>query len=190
MLMLLLDGDWSNDLSTDLWLIIMTTKGTWEFLPEELLLKIFFFLDAKVRGQVIKHYYSWHCCQDIARAGQSCRRWLDLSSDNILWRKIILRDFMIEDHRRLDNLEASSWRSEYQRLVDHTPEICTEVWFYLRLTWSSRSQSVCVHSIFKLFSSRLQALLEQSSSSLRLILDKSWSIFRTFLKHFKSILRA
>jgi len=38
-----------------------------------------------------------------------------------------LRDFLIEDHSRLDNVEASSWRSEYQRLVDHTPEICTEV---------------------------------------------------------------
>ena len=38
-----------------------------------------------------------------------------------------MRDFMIEDRRRLDNLETSSWRAEYQRLVDNTPEICTEV---------------------------------------------------------------
>ena len=38
-----------------------------------------------------------------------------------------MRDFMIEDPSRLDNLEASSWRAEYQRLVDNTPEICTEV---------------------------------------------------------------
>ena len=41
-----------------------------------------------------------------------------------------MRDFLIEDRSRLDSLdslEASSWRAEYQRMVDNTPEICTEV---------------------------------------------------------------
>ena len=38
-----------------------------------------------------------------------------------------MRDFRIEDRSRLDNLETSSWRTEYQRLVDNTPEICTKV---------------------------------------------------------------
>ena len=66
-------------------------------------------------------------CKEVARAGQSCRRWQVLSTDNILWRKIIFRDFRIENRSRLDNLETSSWRAEYQRLVDNTPEICTEV---------------------------------------------------------------
>ena len=66
-------------------------------------------------------------CQDVARAGRTCRKWQDLSADDVLWRKIILRDFQIEDRSRLDNMEASSWRAEYQRMVDNTPEICTEV---------------------------------------------------------------
>ena len=69
-------------------------------------------------------------CQDVARAGRTCRKWQDLSADDILWRKIILRDFQIEDRSRLDSrdsIEATSWRAEYQRMVDNTPEICTEV---------------------------------------------------------------
>ena len=69
-------------------------------------------------------------CQDVARAGRTCRKWQDLSTDDVLWRKIILRDFQIEDRSRLDNMdsmEATSWRAEYQRMVDQTPEICTEV---------------------------------------------------------------
>ena len=69
-------------------------------------------------------------CQDVARAGRTCRKWQELSADDVLWRKIILRDFLIEDRSRLDSLdrqEASSWRAEYQRMVDNTPEICTEV---------------------------------------------------------------
>ena len=69
-------------------------------------------------------------CQDVARAGRTCRKWQELSADDVLWRKIILRDFLIEDRSRLDSMdrqEASSWRAEYQRMVDNTPEICTEV---------------------------------------------------------------
>ena len=69
-------------------------------------------------------------CQDVARAGRTCRKWQELSADDVLWRKIILRDFLIEDRSRLDSLdslEATSWRAEYQRMVDQTPEICTEV---------------------------------------------------------------
>ena len=69
-------------------------------------------------------------CRDVARAGRTCRKWQDLSADDILWRKIILRDFQIEDHIRLESLdrqEATSWRAEYHRMVDNTPEICTEV---------------------------------------------------------------
>ena len=69
-------------------------------------------------------------CQDVARAGRTCRKWQELSADDVLWRKIILRDFLIEDRSRLDSLdslEATSWRAEYQRMVDNTPEICTEV---------------------------------------------------------------
>ena len=68
--------------------------------------------------------------QDVARAGRTCRKWQDLSADDVLWRKIILRDFQIEDRSRLDSLEsleATAWRAEYQRMVDNTPEICTEV---------------------------------------------------------------
>ena len=42
-------------------------------------------------------------------------------------RKIIMRDFWIEEPSRLETTEKTSWRSEYQRLVDNTPEICTEV---------------------------------------------------------------
>ena len=91
--------------------IIIMKTNTWDSAPEELLLKIFFLLDAK----------------DVARAGQACRRWRALSEDDVLWRKIIVRDFWIEEPSRLETMEKTSWRSEYQRLVDNTPEICTEV---------------------------------------------------------------
>ena len=102
-------------------------SNTWDSLPEELLLKIFFFLDAKVRLHKSHERMLFILCQDVARVGRTCRKWQDLSADDVLWRKIILRDFQIEDRSRLDSMEASSWRAEYQRMVDQTPEICTEV---------------------------------------------------------------
>ena len=107
------------------------TSSTWESLPEELLLKIFFYLDAKVTVAITTNEHRKFSIiigfQDVVKAGQSCRRWQALSSDDILWRKILLRDFRIAELGRLDSVEDKNWRAEYQRLVDNTPNICNEV---------------------------------------------------------------
>eukprot|EP00092_Neocalanus_flemingeri_P027867 GFUD01030251.1.p1 GENE.GFUD01030251.1~~GFUD01030251.1.p1 ORF type:complete len:504 (-),score=102.74 GFUD01030251.1:97-1608(-) len=82
---------------------------TWDLLPEPLLFSILSTL-------------SYH---EIIRVGFTCRRWHTVSMDNLLWKKVICRDFKLSLKTTIHPL-GKSWKEEYTRLVDDTPNVISE----------------------------------------------------------------
>ena len=83
---------------------------SWEIIPEEILLQILFYL---------KH-------DEICRVGSICKRWLLISKDEILWRRVLRRDFKLR-HLNISHTDVQCWRREYQRMVDQCPRVCETV---------------------------------------------------------------
>ena len=77
----------------------------WELVPEELLLQIFSHLEY----------------QEICKAGLVCSKWWKVSKDDILWRKILRRDF------KLQKYVGQSCRRRYQQLKDESPKVFHKV---------------------------------------------------------------
>uniref|UniRef100_H2XRN7 F-box domain-containing protein n=1 Tax=Ciona intestinalis TaxID=7719 RepID=H2XRN7_CIOIN len=73
-------------------------------LPEELLLKIFQYVD----------------CKHLLRKGQTCRRWKLVADQELLWKRRFATDFKLHGHVSL-NSGAISWKEEYERLIDRVP---------------------------------------------------------------------
>jgi len=82
----------------------------WHSLPEELLLQLFSYL---------KH-------GEIISVSKTCKRWNQVGRDDILWKRLIRRDFKIPESRSRSPI-CQTWKKEYQRLVDQTPVVCTEI---------------------------------------------------------------
>ena len=80
---------------------------SWELVPEELLLQIFSHLSY----------------QEVCKAGRVCSKWWKVSKDDILWRKILRRDFKIKASVGL----GQNCRRQYQRMMDECPKVCHQV---------------------------------------------------------------
>ncbi|XP_078488899.1 F-box/WD repeat-containing protein 5 [Ciona intestinalis] len=78
--------------------------NSWEYLPEELLLKIFQYVD----------------CKHLLRLGQTCRCWKLVADQELLWKRRFATDFKLDDHVSLYS-GAISWKEEYERLIDRVP---------------------------------------------------------------------
>lgn len=85
-------------------------KSKWWTIPEPVLLKVLYYLKPK----------------DVLNAGVTCKRWWMISQDDLLWRKMFLRDFKVEANIGLKP-GAESWSSEYKRLTFNIPLVLTEV---------------------------------------------------------------
>lgn len=77
----------------------------WQEIPEPVLIQIFRRLSV----------------QDVFSCGLVCQRWYEVSRDNLLWKSLLRRDFK----SKVVTLrpEATSWLSEYERLVNAVPKI-------------------------------------------------------------------
>ncbi|XP_059612556.1 F-box/WD repeat-containing protein 5 [Phlebotomus argentipes] len=84
--------------------------SNWHLIPEPILLKIFFLLTPR----------------EILNAGETCRRWCDISRDDYLWRKLFNRDFKVDRNIGLKP-GAESWSSEFKRLTNNIPMVLTDV---------------------------------------------------------------
>jgi len=82
---------------------------TWELLPEPLLFSIL---------ETVSY-------REIIRAGRTCKRWGAVSNDNLLWKKILCRDFKIPQKTKITPA-GIGWKDEYRRLIDDTPNILSE----------------------------------------------------------------
>ncbi|GAB0097263.1 F-box/WD repeat-containing protein 5 [Sergentomyia squamirostris] len=82
----------------------------WNLIPEPVLLKIYFQLSPR----------------EILNAGETCRRWCDISRDDYLWRKVFKRDFKVDKNIGLKP-GAESWNTEFKRLTNNIPMVLTDV---------------------------------------------------------------
>lgn len=87
-----------------------TDNSLWWTLPEPVVLQIMSYLGPK----------------DILNAGQTCRRWYEISHEDFLWRKLFHRDFKIQKNIGIKP-GSENWRSEYKRLTFNIPLVLTEV---------------------------------------------------------------
>lgn len=78
----------------------------WESLPEPVLIIIFRLLPAR----------------DVAECGRVCRCWYNASRDEMLWKRLAIRDFKMKHNVTLRN-NLCSWQNEYIRLTDAIPRI-------------------------------------------------------------------
>lgn len=60
-------------------------NSEWVYMPENVLLKIFMYLDTK----------------DVLNLGSCCRRYYEISQDNWIWRKCFQKDFGLPLNRRV-----------------------------------------------------------------------------------------
>ncbi|XP_042886665.1 F-box/WD repeat-containing protein 5-like [Penaeus japonicus] len=81
----------------------------WTRLPDSILLQIFTFLE-----------YS-----DMPFVGLVCKSWLRVSLDEFLWRYFFYKDFQVDPSVPIMP-GKTSWREEYQRLIEGTPVVETE----------------------------------------------------------------
>lgn len=82
---------------------------SWELLPEPLLFSIL---------QTLPY-------EEIIKVGFICKRWNVVSMDNLLWKKVLCRDFQITLKTKI-HPSGNSWKEEYKRLVDDTPNVLSE----------------------------------------------------------------
>lgn len=82
---------------------------TWETIPEPLLVRIL-------------SYLSLH---QIAQTACVCRRWLDISEDNFLWRGLLRRNLKVRRCLR-PREPGHRFKDDYRRLVDTTPAVCDQ----------------------------------------------------------------
>lgn len=81
----------------------------WMVLPTEPLVQILFLLDYV----------------DLARCCQVCRRWSEISSLSYIWKRRFQIDFNVDPEVPI-SVTATSWKTEYQRVVDLVPSIEVE----------------------------------------------------------------
>ena len=85
---------------------------SWEILQDPLLLKIFRELSIN----------------DVLTCSEVCFNWNRVSQDDLLWKYLFQRDFFWQksintidrNEKNFTSLE-SSWKSEYERIIDRTP---------------------------------------------------------------------
>ncbi|XP_046999141.1 F-box/WD repeat-containing protein 5 [Schistocerca americana] len=82
----------------------------WNYIPDTILLHIFQYLTAR----------------ELLNVGLTCKRWLSVSYDELLWKNLLYSTFKIDRSVGIAP-GKSSWLSEYKRLTYHTPLIQTEV---------------------------------------------------------------
>ncbi|ODM90981.1 F-box/WD repeat-containing protein 5 [Orchesella cincta] len=82
-----------------------------EELPDSLLLQIFDYLDYK----------------DVTSVSKTCRQLARVANDEILWRNLFHRHFVISPNKFVNPLSGDSWRTEFVRLIDEVPIVETEV---------------------------------------------------------------
>jgi len=63
--------------------------------------------------------------QEIVTAALTCKRWHTIAIDNLLWRKALCRDFKLSAKTKMHS-SGKSWKEEYKRLVDETPNVLSE----------------------------------------------------------------
>jgi len=61
----------------------------------------------------------------VISVSSTCRRWSDISKDNLLWKHLFLRDWRLPRNTSLRE-KAESWREEYVRLVETPPTECVQ----------------------------------------------------------------
>ncbi|XP_033127172.1 F-box/WD repeat-containing protein 5-like [Anneissia japonica] len=89
----------------------MATKpGIWLCLPDSLILHIFTFLSSR----------------DLQRCAQTCKSWLRISQDELLWKLLLYREWKIDSSIKLAN-NRRSYRREFKRLAFHTPKVQYQV---------------------------------------------------------------
>ncbi|XP_037959401.1 F-box/WD repeat-containing protein 5-like [Teleopsis dalmanni] len=84
-------------------------ESKWWTIPHHILHSIFYSLPVK----------------DVVSASGVCRRWREIASDELLWKKKMHRHFKIDPTLPLKP-GAESWRSEYVRLACEIPFIQTQ----------------------------------------------------------------
>lgn len=84
--------------------------GYWHILPDPVLLYVFSHLNAK----------------QLVNVRKTCRNWLRIATDELLWKRLFQNDFKID--RSIPIAPGRySWFNEYRRLKYHTPTQETEV---------------------------------------------------------------
>ncbi|XP_054282174.1 F-box/WD repeat-containing protein 5 isoform X2 [Macrosteles quadrilineatus] len=82
----------------------------WELMPDPMLMQVFQYLTAR----------------ELLSAGQTCHHWHRVSHDEMLWKRLLYRDYRIDPS--IGILPGkTSWQEEYKRLCYHTPTVCSEV---------------------------------------------------------------
>ncbi|GFR76643.1 F-box/WD repeat-containing protein 5 [Elysia marginata] len=74
---------------------------------------------------ILLHIFQYLPFSSICRAAIVCRRWNQVSSDELLWRSVFLWHYKLPFTTVLPK-KAESWRSEFKRLFYHTPALFQE----------------------------------------------------------------
>ncbi|KAG8230942.1 hypothetical protein J437_LFUL002975, partial [Ladona fulva] len=82
----------------------------WAYLPEDILRMIYQYLTA----------------EELVTAGRTCRSWLEVSYDELLWKELFVEEFGVDSSIGIMP-GKNSWYLEYKRLKYHTPIVETEV---------------------------------------------------------------
>ncbi|XP_014675719.1 PREDICTED: F-box/WD repeat-containing protein 5-like [Priapulus caudatus] len=82
----------------------------WQYLTDDVLMQIF------------KHL----CARDLLRCGATCRHWLRVAYDELLWKDLLYRNWKIDRGVAMAP-GKTSWLSEYRRLRYHAPAVESEV---------------------------------------------------------------
>ena len=124
---------------------------SWELVPEELLLQIFSYLPY----------------QEICKAGLVCSKWWKVGKDDILWRKILRKDFQLKESV---GVRQNCWR-QYQRMIDECPKVCHQVLDahsdeVLFVSFSSSGElNACCDKMFYRFSHNLLQPLDRVNNA-------------------------
>ncbi|XP_071948006.1 F-box/WD repeat-containing protein 5-like [Antedon mediterranea] len=84
--------------------------GIWLCLPDSLILHIFSFLSSK----------------ELQRCALTCKSWLRISHDELLWKQLLYREWKIDTSIKLPK-NQQSYRREFKRLAYHTPKVQCQV---------------------------------------------------------------
>ncbi|XP_059174024.1 F-box/WD repeat-containing protein 5-like isoform X2 [Physella acuta] len=71
------------------------------------------------------HIFSYLPFSSIGTISQVCRRWHQISYDELLWRSVFLGHYKLPS-KTVMPVKAKSWRSEFKRLYYHTPAVLSE----------------------------------------------------------------
>lgn len=88
---------------------VESIESSWWTLPEPALIEIFLQLSPN----------------DIINAGMTCRRWYDISNDNIVWKKKFQQRHNINQKIRMKP-GSDSWKLEYKRLFCNVPFVLSQ----------------------------------------------------------------